>query len=108
MLRAHRAAHVFNAWTAMPRIADQLALVGEATAPFAVARLLLPPGARYQDRKRALAPFDRLAAPDPATRGDALALARRSVSDGRELFLLAGNKIEGCAPLTLRAIAEAW
>jgi hypothetical protein len=39
-----------------------------------VARLTIPPGFRYEDRKRELAPFDRIVVVDEAQRADVLAL----------------------------------
>ena len=37
VLREHEVAHVFNSWTRMPAIGDQLDLPGSVSAPFIVA-----------------------------------------------------------------------
>ena len=107
VLRGAGAGHVLNFWSAMPSIGEQLDLPGVVTAPFVVARLLLPPGTRYADRKAALAPFDRIASPEIALRADIVRLARACARANKALFVVVNNKAEGCAPLTIRALAEA-
>lgn len=106
ILREHGAAHVFNYWSRMPDIGAQLAVDGTFTAPFAVARLMLPPGRSYEQMRDAYEPFDRLVEPQPAMRRDVVALARAAGERGVELFVLANNKAEGSSPLTVRALAE--
>jgi len=107
-LRAHGVAHVLNFWTAMPSVGEQLAMPGIFTSDFVVARIMQPPYSRYEDLRERYAPFDRIVVKQPEMRGDVLDLVRacleRQVSN---LFTIIGNKAEGCAPLTLRAIAEA-
>jgi uncharacterized protein YecE (DUF72 family) len=107
ILSAHRAAHVLNFWTGMPDLASQMAIPGVRTAPFVVARVMLPPGLRYEDGKAAFAPFDRVVTPQLAMRRDVVTLSARCASEGRTLTVLVGNKAEGCAPLTVRALAQA-
>ncbi len=45
-LREHQAAHVFNAWTKMPPLAEQIAMPDAFTADFTVVRALLARGPR--------------------------------------------------------------
>lgn len=104
ILSAHGAAHVFNFWSAMPTIGTQLARPGSLSAPFVVARLMIPPGRRYADEKAAMAPFDRIARVEQGMRDDVLALIE--AAGDREVFIIANNKAEGCSPLTLRGLAE--
>jgi hypothetical protein len=47
MLKSHGVAHVFNSWTRMPPVSEQLALAGIETASFSVSRFLLKPGRSY-------------------------------------------------------------
>jgi len=105
VLDRHGAAHVCNLATAMPRPAEQERTVG-LTASFAVIRLLLPPTTRYEARRAELAPFDRIRDPDPLLRREVAGLARRAAQSGRDTFVLVNNKAEGCAPATIRALAE--
>jgi uncharacterized protein YecE (DUF72 family) len=106
ILRAHGAAHVLNFWTGMPDLALQMTVAGVLTAPFVVARVMIPPGVRHDDAKAAFTPFDRIVTKQPGMRRDIAELSARCADEGRTLTVLVGNKAEGCAPLTVRAIAE--
>ena len=106
VLSARGAAHVYNYVTAMPMPEEQEKAVPLETAPFAVVRLLLAPGTRYNDRREEFSPFDKLVAPDSEMRRQVVSLARRGASLGRDVFVLVNNKAEGCSPLTIRALAE--
>jgi hypothetical protein len=107
VLRAHGAAHVLNMWTAMPTVGAQLAMPGVITASFVVARLMLPPRTRYEQLKSAYAPFDRIVFPQPDMRGDVVRLSRACEAASADLFVVANNKAEGSAPLTVFALAQA-
>jgi len=98
---------VINYWTRMPTVGEQLDIPGVLTAPFVVTRLMLPPGARYDDNKESFAPFDRIVKPQPQMRADVLNLVRACVKQGRDLFIIVNNKAEGSSPLTIRALADA-
>ncbi len=95
----------------MPSLAEQVAwserhgLLEPTGAPL-VARLMLPPGSSYEERRRACAPFDRLVDARDAMRAHVLDLIGRAVRAGRTLFVVVNNKAEGSAPLTIRALAE--
>jgi uncharacterized protein YecE (DUF72 family) len=105
-LAAHGVGHVLNYWEDMPDIGSQLAVPGVLAAPFVLARLLIPPGRRYADRKRELAPFDRLVDPQPGMRDDVARLVEETGRLGKVLFVIVNNKAEGSSPLTVRALAE--
>jgi uncharacterized protein YecE (DUF72 family) len=104
VLATHGAAHAYNAATAMPMPAEQAERVPVAAAPFAVVRLLLRPGTHYEDRREEFAPFDRIVDADPHMRRQVLSLIR--AAEDRPVFVLVNNKAEGCAPATIRALAE--
>jgi uncharacterized protein YecE (DUF72 family) len=99
-------AHVFNFWERMPDIEEQLGVSGALGAPFVVARLLIPPGLRYEERKRELEPFDRIVRVEEKMRADVVLLARACLALGKVLFVIVNNKAEGSSPLTVRALAE--
>jgi len=105
VLARHGASHVYNLATSMPLPAEQAAAIAPAAA-FAVIRLLLPPSTRYEERRAALAPFDSIRDPDPVMRRQVTGLASRVAGAGRDVFVLVNNKAEGCAPATIRALAE--
>jgi uncharacterized protein YecE (DUF72 family) len=100
------AGHVYNYATAMPMPQAQAEAVPLETASFAVIRLLLAPGTRYNDRREEFEPFDRIVAPDLEMRRQVVSLARQASTLGRDVFVLVNNKAEGCSPLTIRALAE--
>ena len=71
-----------------------------------VARLLIPPGQRYDARKRDLAPFDRVVDLQHKMRDDVVKLAEACEKLGKVLLVIVNNKAEGSSPLTVRALAE--
>lgn len=106
LLRHHGVGHVLNLWERMPSIGEQLEMPNIFTAPFVVSRLMLRPGTRYEQMKREYAPFDRIVRVDESVRRDVTALASACVRSGRALYVISGNKVEGCGPLTARALAQ--
>jgi uncharacterized protein YecE (DUF72 family) len=105
-LASHGVAHVYNYSGTMPMPAEQAKIVPIETAPVVVVRLLMPPGNRYEERRNALAPFNRLSAPDDGMRREVADLARAALATHRPVSILVNNKAEGCSPLTIRALAE--
>jgi uncharacterized protein YecE (DUF72 family) len=60
-LARHGVAHVFNAWTKMPTISEQMAMAGSRPAPDLVAaRFLLAQGRFYENAISGFEPFDTL------------------------------------------------
>jgi len=59
-LSEHGAAHVFNSWTKMPTLAEQLAMDEAITADFTVCRALLRPGRTYEQAVGRFQPYDRV------------------------------------------------
>lgn len=106
LLRERGVAHVLNFWTAMPTPAAQAALGADLPGRDVVFRLMLPPGASYEQMKAAYEPFDKIAAPQPALRKEVVEIVLRALAAGRGAFVIANNKVEGSSPLTLFAIAE--
>jgi uncharacterized protein YecE (DUF72 family) len=106
VLREHGVAHVFNSWTRMPAIGDQLDLPGSISAPFIVARALLRPGRTYDEAVDAFAPYDRIQEPNPELRHDLLRLIDTAVKTRIPAYLLVNNRAEGSSPLTVAAVAR--
>jgi uncharacterized protein YecE (DUF72 family) len=105
-LQKHGASHVFNYWSKMPKLAQQMRVDGLLDGPLCIARLLLPPGERYADLKEAYAPFDRLVSPQPEMRQDVVRLVREALEHDKQCYIIVNNKAEGSSPLTVRALAE--
>ena len=108
VLQAHGAAHVFNSWTEMPTIGEQLDLPWTFPASFTVARALLKPGRAYADAVKRFQPYDRVQEPVPALRLDVTRLMVEALRRRIEAFILVNNRAEGNAPGTIRGIAEMW
>ena len=108
VLKRHGVAHVFNSWTEMPPIGEQIDLGWTFTTNFTVARALLKPGRRYSDAVKQFQPYDRVQEPQPALRRDLLQLINTSLRRRIEAFILANNRAEGNAPGTIRAVARMW
>lgn len=60
----------------------------------------------YDTAKQSWAPFDAIHAADPATRALIASLLVKAARSGQDSFLAVNNKAEGCAPKTVRGIAE--
>jgi len=105
VLRDHGVAHVFNSWTRMPSIGEQLLLHDSITANFVVARALLRPGRSYAQAVDAFAPYDRIQDENPTLRNDLAALARTAINLRIPAYVIINNRAEGCAPLTIAALA---
>jgi uncharacterized protein YecE (DUF72 family) len=104
VLREHGVAHVFNSWTRMPPIGDQLDLPGSLSGPFIVARALLQQGRTYDEAVDAFAPYDRIQDPSPPLRQDLLRLIETAVRTRIPAYLLVNNRAEGSAPLTVAEV----
>lgn len=105
-LSRHNVAHVFNAWTRMPELADQIAVPGAFSADFTLARALLRKGRKYEQAVELFEPYEMTQEPDPSGRG----ALRDLVIDGRKrrrpTFLLVNNRYEGNAPGTIEAVID--
>ena len=97
---------MLNFWERMPTLGVQLDLPGVFTGPEVVARLLIPPGRRYAERKQELAPFDAVVDPQEGMRADVVRLSQACAALGKVLYVIVNNKAEGSSPLTIRALAE--
>ncbi|WP_437820477.1 DUF72 domain-containing protein [Sorangium sp. So ce1078] len=106
ILGAHGVAHAYSYWRNMPSPGAQADVVPVSNAPFALVRLSLKPGRRYEAEQRRFHPFDRIVEPDPAMRAEVARLLCEAAALRIESFVLVNNKAEGSAPLTVRAIAE--
>lgn len=108
VLERHGVAHVFNSWTEMPPIGEQLDLSWTFPADFTVARALLKPGRRYAEAVKQFQPYDRIQEPQAQLRRDLVRLVERALGHGIEAYILANNRAEGNAPGTIRAVARMW
>jgi uncharacterized protein YecE (DUF72 family) len=99
-------AHVFNAWTKMPPLGEQLAIPGAFTADFTVVRALLREGRAYEQAVEQLSPYDEVRDENPAARDAMRALIRRMREERRAALIFVNNRFEGNAPTTIEAIID--
>lgn len=109
-LGAGAAVHSYLQHPTVPSPASQERALADAGAPArdaraVVVRWMLLAAATYDEASVAFEPFDRLRAPDPATRTEVVDLVAGR-GPGRPGFVVCNNKAEGCAALSVRAIAE--
>jgi uncharacterized protein YecE (DUF72 family) len=107
VLKRHGVAHVFNSWTEMPTIGEQLELAWTFPADFTVARALLRPGRRYADAVKQFEPYDRIREPQPEVRQDLQRVIAAALRRRIEALVLVNNRLEGNAPGTIRALVAA-
>lgn len=99
-------AHVFNAWTKMPPLAEHIAIPGAFTADFTVVRALLREGRPYEQAVEQLAPYDRVQDENGEGREAMRTLMQRMREEHRALLMFVNNRFEGNAPTTIQAITE--
>lgn len=105
-LKEHRAAHVFNAWTKMPPLEEQIAIPGAFTADFTVVRALLRAGRAYETAVATFAPYDKIQDENPEGRKALRDLIARMKEERRTSYIFANNRFEGNAPETIRAVID--
>ena len=107
-LRNHGIAHVFNSWTLMPPIVDQIADSDAFTTNFTVSRALMSPGRSYEQTVSRFAPYGSVQEPNPEVRNSLRDLLVRSKQRGEPAFIYVNNRLEGFAPGTIAAVVDAF
>jgi uncharacterized protein YecE (DUF72 family) len=109
LLARHDVAHVFNSWSDMPPLHEQIALEGSHTSvEFAGARVLLKSGRKYQEAVDLFSPYNEIKDAYPEARQAAAELIGRILlkQSSRRLFMYINNRLEGNALQTIAAILE--
>jgi uncharacterized protein YecE (DUF72 family) len=105
-LQAHGVTHVYNAWSRMPEICEQLTIPGSRTAELIVARALLRRGRPYEEAVRQFAPYDHVQEVNEPVRRGLRELVQLARADGRPAFIFVNNRLEGNSPGTIVAITD--
>jgi len=105
-LRAHNVPHVYNAWSGMPEIRDQIAIAGSRTSDRIVARALLRRGRPYADAVKKFAPYVSVQEVNEPVRQGLRELVDTALVDGATAFIFVNNRLEGNSPGTIVAITE--
>ena len=107
MLAKHRVAHVYNQWTRMPSISEQIELHPPEENPFIAARYLLTPGRSFEWARERFEPFNRICEIDPSARESFPRLIEAALRDpARRAFVYIGNDLEGNALHTIADVLE--
>jgi uncharacterized protein YecE (DUF72 family) len=105
-LHHHRVAHVFNAWTRMPELAEQMHLPDVYTADFTVARALLRRERHYEQAVAKFSPYKEVQDPNPEARQALRHLIAHARERHQPSYIFVNNRLEGNAPQTIEAIAD--
>ncbi|MEM7199012.1 MAG: DUF72 domain-containing protein [Planctomycetota bacterium] len=105
-LRRGGAHHCLSAHPRLPPLSRQAEFAAGDDGPL-VLRWMLHRRHGYRQAVQRYAPFGALVDEDPQTRAEVAALCLGASAAGREVLVIANNKAEGCAPLTLVRLAEA-
>lgn len=106
ILRAHNAAHVFNAWTRTPPLESQVLIEEAYTADFLVVRALLRQGRAYAEAVKRFEPYREIQDPNPGARAAIKTIIERARSKRQLAFVFVNNRLEGNAPGTIQAVVE--
>jgi len=106
-LREHGVRSCLGLHDRLPAIDEQLPLQRAQWPGDLVCRWSLQRGQRYAQARARWAPFDRLQAPDVATRATLARVAAATLNAGRTAFITINNKAEGSAPLSVLELALA-
>jgi uncharacterized protein YecE (DUF72 family) len=105
-LRSHKVAHVYNAWSKMPELKEQITIPDSVTTDFVVSRALLRAGRSYEEAVAKFAPYTEIKDPNPETRDALRVLIERSRQEQRMAFLFVNNRLEGNSPSTIIEIVD--
>ena len=108
VLHAHNVAHVFNSWTKMPPVDEQMQMPGAFTADFFAARFLLRPGRAYQQAVNSFQPYGETKEKNPEARAAIKALIKRGTAapTPRPSYVFVNNRLEGNSPNTIAATLD--
>src|SRR6185312_11550762 len=105
-LRAFHVAHVYNGWTRMPEIAEQMAFPESRTTDMLVARALLRRGRPYEQAVRMFSPYEQVRDVNEGVRGALRELIETTLVDGQQPLIFIHNRIQESSPATSVATRE--
>jgi uncharacterized protein YecE (DUF72 family) len=107
-LARHGITHVFNSWSAMPSVSEQMAMPASRTTPErTAARFLLKPGRKYEDAVKAFQPYDSTKEiNDDARSAGASLIEEGKQNPRRKTFVYVNNRLEGNALATIAAMLD--
>jgi uncharacterized protein YecE (DUF72 family) len=106
LLASRNVAHVFNAWTRMPALEEQVQLPDAFKADFHVVRALLRKGRAYEQAVKTFEPYRLVQEPNQGARDAMKEIAERSLKAKKPAFVFVNNRLEGNAPSTIEAVID--
>jgi uncharacterized protein YecE (DUF72 family) len=105
-LARHGITHLFNSWSAMPPVNEQMTLPGSRTNPDLIgARFLLKPGRNYEEAIKAFQPYNSTKEKNEDARKAGAALIQEgTLNPRRKTFIYVNNRLEGNALETIQAM----
>lgn len=103
-LRAHGVAHVFNNWSRMPSVAEQIKIEDAFTAGNVGARMLLTPPRTYEAAVEKFQPYREIQEINEEARGAVINVIDGCLVQTRHGWVYVNNRLEGNAPSTIEAI----
>lgn len=105
-LAAHGVTHVYNSWTRMPDLAEQIAIPESRTTDLLVARALLKKGRPYEEAVAKFAPYTQVQEVNEPVRKALREIVDIALVDGVPAFVFVNNRLEGNSPGTIITITE--
>lgn len=107
VLRRHGVVHVFNNWSMMPTVGEQMVVPGSTTSDSMVAaRFLLKPGRNYKDAVKEFSPYKSVKEVNDEAREAGKKLIARAKQQAKQAFIYVNNRLEGNALETIAAMTE--
>lgn len=107
VLRKRGVVHVFNNWSRMPTVGEQMAVAGSDTSDaMAAARFLLKPGRSYEEAVEQFSPYKLAKEINEEARTAGRKLIASAKQKGKKAFIYVNNRLEGNALETINAITE--
>jgi len=108
LLRRHGVGHVFNNWSMMPTVGEQMAVPSSETSDSMVAaRFLLKPGRKYEEAVKEFSPYKSVKEVNDEARAAGKKLIAGAKQQGKQAFIYINNRLEGNALETIAAMTEA-
>jgi len=108
-LARHHVTHVYNSWTEMPSVSEQMSLPGSQTNPELVAaRFLLKAGRKFEEAVKFFQPYDKTKeVNEDARKAGAALIVEGKKTAKRKTFIFVNNRLEGNALQTIHAMLDA-
>jgi len=106
VMRQEGVAHVFNSWTEMIAIREQISEPDAFTADFTVCRALTVPGRTYEESVKLFKAYTHVRQPNAEVREALRNLLVRSKQRGEPAYIFVNNRLEGFSPGTIAAVAD--